>query len=125
MYKRQVLGVCNDSYVDISSATCEVSDCEVGERVTWSESAGGEVFFCEGNVAANGATFSSLANIQYFPTETSARTSSIVPTGTAQYICRDGRWDRVEGVGSCRYKSPAEKVCNEINIGNATDHFCQ
>tara|TARA_R110001583_G_scaffold4718_14_gene26913 strand:+ start:8562 stop:9440 length:879 start_codon:yes stop_codon:yes gene_type:complete len=121
----KIVGVCNNGQTELSGATCSASECEVGERVTWSESVAEEMFFCEGSVTSNGFASASLSNIQYFPTQSSARASSIVPSGNAQYVCRDGRWDRVEGVGSCRYKAPAEKVCNEIAIGKAIDHFCQ
>jgi len=120
-----VLAYCDNGNLVTSSQSCVASSCEVGKRVTWHDQDANGIYLCEGDVAANGAVFASLDDIQYYSTADTAREHSIVPAGTAQYFCEDGDWKRSAAVGSCRYKDPVEKVCNEINVGKVKDHFCQ
>jgi len=120
-----IFAYCNDGNVVVGASTCAPSDCEVGKRVRWHAQDLNGVYLCEGDVAANGLVFSSLDDLQYYSTADAARNFSVVPTGEARYVCEDGDWKRVAGVGFCRYKTPEEKVCNEISIGNVKDHFCQ
>jgi hypothetical protein len=120
-----LVAYCDNGILVAGANTCEASACEVGDRVRWySEDVDG-VYICEGDIAANGAVFASLDDLQYYSTAEAAREYSVVPSGNAQYFCEDGKWKRQAGVGACRYKEPAEKVCNEINVGKVKDHFCQ
>lgn len=120
-----IVAYCDNGGLVVGASSCDVSACVTGERVRWHSQDVNGVYLCEGNVASNGAVIASEDDFQYYSTADSARAFSIVPSGSAKYICEDGTWKREPGVGSCEYKAPTEKICSEINVGKTKDYFCQ
>jgi hypothetical protein len=120
-----LVAYCEDGNLNYGNSSCQSNTCNAGDRVTWVTQTSGGVYMCEGSVASNGLAIASPSEHKYFATEASARAFSVVPTGSAQFYCSDGKWQRIQGVGSCNYKVPSAKVCNGISVGIAKDYYCE